>query len=529
MMIRPSPRKRALRDASIFAPASTRLPWHAILVAVAAWLAFSVAGLGFAQDLDALRDAVQAEPTNVEAWIELGDALYEAGDVEGAKDAFLEAVAVDYRACDAHYGLGLAEFGRGDFQAALFAFNETTRLCADRFDGQFNRAVTLARLRRSADAAAAFRTAIEVAEPEATSSDLVNAYLGLAGQLESTGDNAGAAAAYGSALELDPTNTDFAFRRGRALYNAGQGLDALPDLVELEQTSDDYRVSALIADIYVDQGQVDYALRSLQRALTTAEADGDDAAQANILVELGLLQRELGRTAEAAGSFQRATDLEGATWEAFYNLGVSFLESGQTRSALDPLETAAERQPDVGAVQLALASAYDQLAMTDAALPAARRAVQLLADADQRVQAQFILGRALYRQGDYEAAARELEQVVAARPSDGQAQLWAGLSEYQLGNYRSAALYYERAVQLEPGSPEARINLGAAYLAAERYEDAEAVYGQLVTQNPDDAQSQYNLGWSLIGQQRRGAARDAWGSACDLGYTAACEALQRYF
>ena len=50
-----------------------------------------------------------------------------------------------------------------------------------------------------------------------------------------------------------------------------------------------------------------------------------------------------------------------------------------------------------------------------------------------------------------------------------------------------------------------------------------------MTQNPDDAQSQYNLGWSLIGQQRRGAARDAWGSACDLGYTAACEALQRYF
>ena len=51
----------------------------------------------------------------------------------------------------------------------------------------------------------------------------------------------------------------------------------------------------------------------------------------------------------------------------------------------------------------------------------------------------------------------------------------------------------------------------------------------LIQQNPGDTESFYNLGWSLISQDRRGAARDAWGAACDLGFGPACDALGEYF
>ena len=485
--------------------------------------------LAQAPSVDELRQAAEQNPENANIWIDLGNALYNESDYETAKEAFLEAIALDYQACDAHYGLGLSEFARGDFQAGLFAFNEVTRLCEQRFDGHYNRGVTLARLRRAADAAEAFREALAQAEPEAGTQDRINALRGLATQLKEAGQYAEAADAYGQALEFRPDDATLSFLRAEALYLAGEGLDALPILTELEQDSSDYRVNALIADIYTDQGQIDYALRSLERALRKAETADNLEAQADILVKLGLLQRDLGRDAEAASSFRRAAEADPTSWEAAYNLGVSLLESGQTRSALDPLRQAVELQPSNGQVQLALATAFDQLAQPGEAMEAAREAASTLQDAELLARARFILGRSLYQQGDFAAAAMELQQVVESMPNSAQAQLWAGLAEYQRGNYRQAALLYERASQLDPASIEARVNLGAAYLASERFQDAERVYRSLVEQNARDAESYYNLGWSLLAQERRGAARDGWGTSCDLGYQPACDALSRYF
>jgi tetratricopeptide (TPR) repeat protein len=478
-----------------------------------------------------LRAATQQEPENVEAWVNLGNA-YLADDLfENAKDAFLEAIALDYRNGDAHFGLGLAEFGRGDFQAALFAFNEVTRMFPDRFDGHYNRAVTLARLRRPEDAAAAFNEAVAQSQPEAAPPEIADAYIGLAGQLTRTGSFGEAAEAYGNALQNEPETDPRALRylRADALYRAGRGLEALPDLTDLEAVSSDYRVSSLIADIYVDQGQVDYALRSLERALRRARSAENATVQANVLVKLGLLQRQLGRDAEAAASFQQAAEVDASSWEALYNLGVSYLESGQASSAVQVLEDAADIPGAGGEVTLALASAYDRLGRDAEAMASARAAADMLEDPQLAAQARLILGRALYRQGNFQQAAIVLAQVVQDRPGDPQAQLWAGLAEYQQGNYRTAAQYYERAVQLAPNSAEARANLGAAYLANERFRDAEAVYELLVQQNPEDAESHFNLGWALMSQNRRNAAREAWQRAGELGYAPATRALSEYF
>src|SRR5690606_3805186 len=169
--------------------------------------------------INQLRSEVEANPGSVVAWVALGNAYYEGGQYDQAKNSFLEATALDYTAGDAHYGLGLAEFARGDYQAALFEFTEVTRLHQDRFDGHFNRAVTLARLRRPAEAAAALEEALAQAAPEATADDRVQAHLGLAGQLELAGDYAGAAAAYAAALETEPENAGYILRRGQALLN----------------------------------------------------------------------------------------------------------------------------------------------------------------------------------------------------------------------------------------------------------------------------------------------------------------------
>jgi tetratricopeptide (TPR) repeat protein len=496
--------------------------WLALAwVAMALATVLSVAG---AQSLDDLRRDVTERPADAEAWTALGEALLDADDLAGAKEAYLEAIAIDYLIGDAHFGLGLVEFGRGDYAAALFSFSEVTRLFGDRFDGHFNRAVTLARLRRPAEAADAFRRALDEAEPEATPEDRLNAWTGLGTQLVLAGEPGGAADAFGEAIALDPDDTDLAYQRGSALLAAGRGLEALVELTDIESRTSDYRFSVLIAEVYLEQGQVDRALRALERAERKAADAGDRAGQAASLISLGEIQRGLGRDADAIESYRRAAEIDPNSWEARYALGVAYISAGQPRTALEPLREAIQLAPDQGDVHLALASAYDQLGQSGDALVTGREALERAASAEAQAQARFIIGRALYLQGDYAGAADEFSMVVQMRPGSAMAQLWAGLAQYQLGDFAGAALFYERAVQLDPNAIEARVNLGAAYLATERYRDAEGVYRFLVQQNARDAESLYHLGWALYAQQQDEDARAAWTQSCQLGYQPACGA-----
>ena len=477
-----------------------------------------------------LRTAVDQDPTDVNAWISLGNAYLAAGDFEAARSAFIETISLDYRQGDAHFGLGLAEYNRGDYQAALFSFSEVARLFPERFDGHYNLAVTQARLRMPEEAADSFRAALDNAAPEASLDDELNAWLGLAGQLKLTGDYSAAAQAYEAAIIAAPDDRDVRYLHAEALYRAGSGLDALPLLIELDDADNqDYRVSSLIADIYVEQGQTDYALRALDRAIRKAEDNGTASVQAGVHIKLGLLQRQLGRAEEALASFQRATNVDPASWQGHYNLGLSLLEAGRTAESITPLETAAVRAPVSGEARLALATAYDQAGQAEGALEQAEAALGLLSDGQLQAQARFMAGRAEYRLGNHDRAAALLSQVVADRPGDAQAQLWAGLAEYQLGNYPLAIQFYERAVQLAPESREARANLAAAYLAAARYSDAEFIYLELIDVNPADAQSHYNLGWALLSQSRLSAARDSFQAALEQGYAPAADALAQYF
>ncbi len=477
-----------------------------------------------------LQTRLQKQPDDLNARLDLGELWLEVGNYGRAKTNFLEAVSLDYMSADAHFGLGLAEFNRPDYRAALFEFSEVTRLFPERFDGHFNRAVTLAQLRRSEEAVAAFQEALVQASPEAGRAVRASAQLGLAGQLEVLGRFDEAADAYGAAMRLSKRSPALIMAQGEALYRAGRGLEALPALTALE--ADDYQASTLVANIYLAAKQTDYALAALNRARRRAAASGDKQAESDVLLQLGLLRRSLGRNEAAARAFAAAAELTPESGGAFYNLGVSYLENGQPQRALVPLQNAlaAERARGKasGEVFLALATAYDQLGQPADAQRTAEVARSRLKTRPLRLDAAAITGRALYRAGNYRGALIALKEVAEARPNDAQAQLWAGLAYYQQGDYTEATSFYERAVSLDPDNLDARLNLGAAYLAAERYTDAESVYTLLTQQDGEDAEAFYNLGWALYSQGLVDAAQTAWTSASDLGYEPAQTALSDY-
>ena len=485
-----------------------------------------------AERLERLQTRVQNTPEDLNAWLDLGQLQLGARQLGKAKTSFLEAVALDYLSADAHFGLGLTEYTRADFRAALFEFGEVTRLFPERFDGHFNRAVTLAQLGRSEQAVAAFQEALVQASPEAGREQRADAQLGLAGQLERLGRFDEAAEAYTAAIGFRGRTPELLLARSNALYRAGRGLEALPALTELEAEGADPRPSALIADIYLQANQTDYALNALQRARRRAAAAGSAQVEADVLLQLGLLQRNLGRSQAATRSFEAAAALT-PSGSAFYNLGVSLLESGEPQRALGPLQNAlnAERARGraSGEVFLALATAYDQLGQSEAARRTADAAAARLKTPRLRLDAAAISGRALYRSGNLRGALIALREVAKARPNDAEAQLWVGLAYYEQGDFTEAISYYERATTLDPDNLDARLNLGAAYLAAERYADAESVYALITRQNAEDAEAFYNLGWSLYSQGRGEEAQGAWTRASELGYEPAQAALSEYF
>jgi tetratricopeptide (TPR) repeat protein len=479
-------------------------------------------------DFARLRLELRRDPDNVVGWLLLAQAYLDEGYPQEARDAFVEATLLNYRSPEAHFGLGLAEYTLGDYEAALFAFDELVRLHPERFDGHFNRAVTLAGLRRTDEAAVAFREATLQAEPEATPEDLLGAYLGLAGQLVLAGDFEGAAEAYEGALELAPSPA-LAFLRAEVLVRAGRGLEVLPDLSELEASLSDYRVSALIAEVYQEAGRGDYAVRALERAFSRAAGAGDVSAMAETQFRLGLLYRDLARPGDAVRAFQGSLLAEPGSWQAHYNLGLSYLDVGQLHNALTSFDGALALSRDSGEVFLARAGALDGLGRGSEALGSARQALERLSDPELRAEAGFIEARALYSAGELEAASFALEPVLAVRANNAPVHLWAGLIYYALGNYPLAAQFYERAVQLDPASSAARVNLGAAYLSSGRFEDAEIVYALLIEEDADNAEAYYNLGWALLSQGRQDEARAAWQRAEALGYGRAGVDLRQYF
>lgn len=488
---------------------------------------------GLSQRLARLEARVQKTPTDLAAWIDLGNVQLSMADFKGAKQSFLEATTQDYLSVDAHFGLGLAEYSLANYQAALFEFGEVTRLYPDRFDGHFNRAITLAQLGDHTNAVAAFQEALAQANPEAGRQVRANAQVGLAAQLEALGQYSEAADAYAAAIRLSASTPELLLAQGQALYQANRGLEALPDLTRLAEDQQNVEATALIARIYLKANQTSYALDILNRAIVRAERQGNTDGQASLLLQLGLVQRSLGRNGDASASFAQATKLAPQSSQAFYNLGVSYLEAGRAEDALAPLRSALalERQKGKvsGETMLALASAFDELGRANEAYDMAQQAAQRASSEAARLDAVSIAGRAQYRAGNFRGALASLREVARARQNNADAQLWAGLAFYQLGDYAEATTFFERAAGLEPNNVDARLNLGAAYLASERYVDAENVYTLITYQNEQDAEAFYNLGWALFSQGRRDEAERAWTSASELDYAPATQALGDYF
>ena len=108
-----------------------------------------------------LRELVQDYPETDWAWLRLGRALVQAGDLPGAEQALRAALRLTPDLVDAHFYLGVVLFQRGDFAAAAASFRRATQLKPDYAVAYYNLGQCLLKQGDQAGALAAFRAAVE--------------------------------------------------------------------------------------------------------------------------------------------------------------------------------------------------------------------------------------------------------------------------------------------------------------------------------------------------------------------------------
>lgn len=497
-----------------------------VLIALFVLLAFTNA---FSATLEELRAAVQQNPNSVSAHVALGMYYYESGGHKAARDEFREAIALDYRVTAAHYGLGLAEFASGDYPGALFAFSEVIRLDPDRFDAYYNRAVTLSRLGQPLDAIAAYREALSHSEFGATNEDEYHANVGLARELSAVREYQAAADALGAALDIDNRDVELQLRRAHLLVQAGNGLDALPYLSDIEGEANDYRVSALKADIYLAADQSEFARWSLERVVETANEAGLHAVVASTYLRIAELEQQLGNQSAYKTALERATEADPQQSAAAFNLGLEYQQAGEYETAVQYFNQVLAADPTHLKAHISRAVVLEQLGETEQVLTATKDLQEFELDTSERRQVLGLYGRALYRTGSVSASYKVFSELKAAGSASANTYMWGGLALYSLERYSEAAQWFGDALAAE-ATDETRAYAAASHLAAGEYSSAEQLYRTLVTgaEQPVRAEYEYYLGWSLLQQERFNAAEEAWNSACAAEYDAACLAKESY-
>lgn len=483
----------------------------------------------FSATLEELRAAVQQNPQSVSAHVALGMYYYESGGHKAARDQFREAIALDYRVTAAHYGLGLAEFASGDYPGALFAFSEVIRLDPDRFDAYYNRAVTLSRLGQPLDAIAAYREALSHSEFGATDEDVYHANVGLAREFTEVREYQAAADALGAALEIDNRDVELQLRRAHLLVEAGNGLDALPFLSDIEGEANDYRVSALKADIYLAADQSEFARWSLERVVETAREAGLTEVVASTYLRIAELEQLLGNQSAYTTALERALEANPNQVVAAFNFGLEKQQAGEYEAAVQLFDQAIAADPTHIQAHISRAVVLEHLGATDQVLTATTELQERDLSTSERRQVLGLYGRALYRSGNVSASYKVFSELKAAGSASVNTYVWGGLALYRLERYSEAAEWFTNALDAEP-SESTRAYAAASHLAAGEYGNAERLYRTLVSEAVGDTKSEYEyyLGWSLLQQERFGAAEEVWSSACDVGYDAACLAKESY-
>ena len=434
----------------------------------------------------------------------IGRTYRDYGEHAKARAELRKALALDPRARRAHYYLGMvaAIEDLASLDVAISEFQEELKIAPDDLATNLSLGLALVMARRYQEAVPPLTKAVRWEPPQASAFH----FLGRA--LVALERPAEAKAALERALELvkrtgreDSQLRNIEYQLGLALRQLGEAEQAAAHFAEAE------RLTARVAE--GDRESLDRYLRdaagpapplgvpildtsafaSLAPAERAVLRERVRTAVARGSFNLGVMQAQGGRFAQAAFEFEKAALVEPDFPQLAYSLGVSWFNAQQPRKAREPLERALAATPGDDNLRRMVA-----LASLEADAPA--RAVELLAgdagrSSDPSLQYAYAL--ALVRAGRVPEAEPVFRRLLAAHGDTAELHVLVGQAHAQQGDYPGAIQSFERALALKPDVAEANAALGLIYLEQGKLEDAERVLRKELAGRPTDSGAQHTL------------------------------------
>jgi protein O-GlcNAc transferase len=269
---------------------------------------------------------------------------------------------------------------------------------------------------------------------------------------------------------------------GTVLMHTGRNADALIAMRKAATLSaNDASAHNNLGTILSELGQLHEAESSLRRALAIDENFA--AAHCN----LGSTLQALGRLDEAETSYRRALQISPDLAEAHYNLANNLKEMGRPEEAIVSYRNALQIKPDYAQAHSNLGVTLNDLGRADEAETSLRLALQIKPDF---AQAYSNLGNVLQDMGQLDEAEACYRHALQLRPEQAETLNNLGNTLQDMGRLNEAEISYRHALAIKPDYAKAHSNLlfllnynnNTADAAIRNFAEAE-YYGHRVSSN----------------------------------------------
>ena len=213
---------------------------------------------------------------------------------------------------------------------------------------------------------------------------------------------------------------------------------------------------------------------------------------------------------EAKSLYLEARRMDPADAEIRFMLGLIDAQLGNSAEAETCWKEVARIQPNAATLALKLGAKLNDGGNAAAAEIAYRQSLRLKPDF---AEAHAMLGSLLQQHGRLEEALQEFGTAGRLAPGDWESRLKQGHVLKDMGRHSEAESAYREALRLRPDMAEIHDGLGFALFSQQRYAEAVAAQHEAIRLQPEFARAHYYLGEAL---GRLGRLEEAYDAYCEV-------------
>lgn len=415
--------------------------------------------------LSVLQKVTELAPDDAVAYLHLGNARMDIGQLDLAMQCFMRALEIAPGFAEALTRLGDVLQAQGHLKEAAQCYRGALDIDPAMLMAQVGNADLLLAQQQYQAAEASYRKALELA-PAASD---IHRKLGDAQVFLNRPE--AALQSYAAALQSDPAN---------AMAHGGMG-NVLFRLDRNGQAADSFRAATALPDAnaahYHGLGRSLHALGETAAAEAAyRQAIALDPSLSAAMLHYADMLRETRRDEQATAIYQATLLLDPDNIDALNNLGMAQQAIGQLEQALASFQRVALLAPNNPITHSNIAAVLNAMGQQEAALASCRRAVKL---GPTSVAAHVNLGTCLMEMGRLSDAINSFETVIRLDPHNRRAYVNISAALTRLGRIDDAVAHCRRALKINPDWDELHSNL-LFYLTHSTDLDAAALFAEHV-------------------------------------------------